>query len=97
LEWELRSGKARWKPDVVAALVLDDMRSVLGAARAGVGLAYVFEQFAAPDLESGALERVLPTCALVREAFFLYFSSRRALHQTEDRDVHVGHEPIGAR
>jgi DNA-binding transcriptional LysR family regulator len=77
LEWELRSGKARWRPDVVAALVLDDMRSVLDAARSGVGLAYVFEQFAAPDLESGALERVLPTCALVREAFFLYFSSRR--------------------
>ena len=55
------------------------MRSALGAARAGVGIAYVFEQFAAPDLESGTLERVLPSWSLVREAFFLYFPSRRNL------------------
>jgi len=81
LEWELRNGKDRFKPNVAAALVLDDMRAVVGAARAGVGLAYVFEQFAAPELQSGALERVLPSCTLVREAFFLYFSSRRNMPQ----------------
>lgn len=79
LEWKLRSGKESATPDVPATLVVDDMRAALGAARAGVGLAYVFEQFAAPDLASGALERVLPSWALVREAFSLYFPSRRNL------------------
>jgi DNA-binding transcriptional LysR family regulator len=79
LPWTLRAGKNVSTPDVPTAMILDDMRSVLGAARAGVGLAYVFEQFAAPDLRSGALERVLPSYALVREAFYLYFPSRRNL------------------
>jgi DNA-binding transcriptional LysR family regulator len=79
LPWTLRTGKEVSTLDVRATLVLDDMRSVLGAARAGVGLAYVFEQFAAPELRSGALEQVLPTCTLVREAFYLYFPSRRNL------------------
>jgi DNA-binding transcriptional LysR family regulator len=79
LEWKLRSGKERATPDVPATVIVDDMRAALGAARAGVGLAYVFEQFAASDLESGALERVLPSWSLVREAFSLYFPSRRNL------------------
>jgi DNA-binding transcriptional LysR family regulator len=60
LEWQLRSGRERAKPEVSGPLVFDDMRAALGAARAGNGLAYVFEQFAAPDLEAGTLERVLP-------------------------------------
>jgi DNA-binding transcriptional LysR family regulator len=64
---------------VKGPLVFDDVRSVLGAAREGNGLAYVFEQFASRDLESGALERVLPSHALIREAFFLYYPSRRNL------------------
>lgn len=79
LEWNLRSGKERATVEVRGPLVLDDMRAVLGAARAGNGLAYVFEQFAAADCASGALERVLPTWALVREAFFLYYPSRQKL------------------
>ena len=57
----------------------DDMRSALGAACAGNGLAYVFESFATPDLKAGKLERVLPTHELIREAFFLYYPSRRLL------------------
>ncbi|EYF08231.1 LysR substrate-binding domain-containing protein [Chondromyces apiculatus] len=76
LEWTLRRGKERRTLDVTGPLILDDMRSVLGSAREGNGLAYVFEQFAARDLASGALERVLPVHALVREAFYLYYPSR---------------------
>jgi DNA-binding transcriptional LysR family regulator len=79
LPWTLRAGKDVSTLDVPASLILDDMRSVLGAARSGAGLAYLFEQFAAPELRSGALERVLPNCALIREAFYLYFPSRRNL------------------
>lgn len=76
LEWTLRDGRHRATLDVTGPLVLDDMRSVLGAVRGGNGLGYVFEQFAARDLASGAVERVLPECELVREAFFLYYPSR---------------------
>ncbi|MFT3775934.1 MAG: LysR family transcriptional regulator [Minicystis sp.] len=79
LDWTLRAGKERATVDVKGPLVLDDMRSALGAAREGVGLAYVFEQFAARDVEAGTLERVLPGHALVREAFFLYYPSREKL------------------
>jgi DNA-binding transcriptional LysR family regulator len=79
IEWTLRAGRAKATLDVKGPLVLDDMRAVLDAARQGNGLGYVFEQFAAPDLASGTLEHVLPTYALVREAFFLYYSSRHNL------------------
>jgi DNA-binding transcriptional LysR family regulator len=79
LEWTLRRGKERRTLDVTGPLILDDMRSVLGSARAGNGLAYLFEQFAARDLASRALERVLPDYELVREAFFLYYPSRAQL------------------
>jgi DNA-binding transcriptional LysR family regulator len=79
LEWRLRAGKERATLDVKGPLVLDDMRAVLGAAREGNGLAYLFEQFASRDLEAATLERVLPGHALVREAFFLYFPTRQKL------------------
>jgi len=79
LPWTLRAGKEISALEVPTTLILDDMRAVLDAALAGVGLAYVFEQFAAPELRHGVLERVLPGCALVREAFYLYFPSRRNL------------------
>ncbi|MGC4092655.1 MAG: LysR family transcriptional regulator [Polyangiaceae bacterium] len=79
LSWTLRSGKRSLRWTCLRRSILDDMRSALDAARAGVGLAYVFEQFAAPWLRSGELERVLSSHALVREAFYLYFPSRRNL------------------
>lgn len=78
-EWTLRAGKERLTLDVKGPLVLDDMRAVLGAAREGCGLAYLFEQLAARDLEEGTLARVLPSHALVREAFFFYYPSRQHL------------------
>lgn len=79
LEWTLRRGRERRTVDVTGPLVLDDMRNVLGAARDGAGLAYVFEQLAARDLHEGTLVRVLPEHELVREAFFLYYPSRAHL------------------
>lgn len=79
LEWTLRAGKERATPAIKGQLIFDDMRSALGACRAGAGLAYVFEQFAAPAIEAGELERVLPSWALVREAFYLYYPSRSRL------------------
>src|SRR5262249_52764979 len=79
LEWTLRRGKERRTVDVTGPVIVDDMRSALGAARAGGGLAYVFEQFATRDVAARALERVLPEHELIREAFVLYCSSRAQL------------------
>jgi DNA-binding transcriptional LysR family regulator len=79
LEWTLRRGKERRTLDVGGPLIVDDMRSVLGLAREGNGLGYVFEQFAVRDLAARSLERVLPEHELVREAFFLYYPSRLQL------------------
>jgi DNA-binding transcriptional LysR family regulator len=78
-EWTLPRGKERRTVAVTGPLVFDDMRAVLGAAREANGLAYVFEQLAARELASGALERVLPDHELIREAFFLYYPSRAQL------------------
>lgn len=79
LDWTMRAGKELVTVDVTGPLVVDDMRAALDAARAGNGLAWVFEGFAARDLAAGTLLRVLPRHELVREAFFLYTPSRRNL------------------
>jgi DNA-binding transcriptional LysR family regulator len=62
--------------DVGGRLVFDEMRAVLDAARRGCGLAYIFEQFAAEDLESGALVPVLEKFSPASESFYLYYPAR---------------------
>jgi DNA-binding transcriptional LysR family regulator len=57
-------------------LVFDEMRSVLDAACCGCGLAYVFEQFAAQQISSGALVPVLEKFSPPSEAFHLYYPAR---------------------
>ena len=57
--------------------VFDEMRSVLEAATRGCGLAYVFEQFAAREIKSGALVAVLEKFSPPSEAFHLYYPGAR--------------------
>ena len=60
-------------------LVFDEMRSALDAARRGCGLAYVFEQFAAQEIRSGALVPVLERFSPPSEAFHLYYPARKMM------------------
>jgi DNA-binding transcriptional LysR family regulator len=75
-EWTFRVKRRSVAIGVAGALVFDEMRSVLEAARGGCGLGYVFEQFAARDIESGALVPVLEKFSPPSEAFHLYYPAR---------------------
>jgi len=75
-EWTFRTKQRSVTIDVSGRLIFDEMRSVLDAARRGCGLAYVFEQFAAREIRSGALVPVLEKFSPPSEAFHLYYPSR---------------------
>lgn len=62
--------------DVQGQLVFDEMRSVVDAATAGAGVAYVFEEFAEAELSAGALRAVLEKYRMPGESFYLYYPNR---------------------
>lgn len=75
-DWTFQVKRRAVTVDVQGRLVFDEMRSVLNAARRGCGFGYVFEQFAAADIRSGALVPVLEKYARETESFYLYYPSR---------------------
>ena len=75
-EWRFRRGGKALAIDVQGRLVFDEMRAVVEAAADGHGLAYVFEEFAAPELAAGRLAPVLERYRLPGEAFYLYYPGR---------------------
>lgn len=78
--WEfLKNGEAI-HVDVGGALTVDSQELMVEAAVRGLGLAYVWEERAAPYLRDGRLQRCLDDWCAVEEGLFLYFPSRR--HQS---------------
>lgn len=75
-EWTFRVRQRSVVVGVNGSLVFDEMRSAVDAARSGCGLAYVFEQFAARDIKSGALVPVLGRFSPPSEEFHLYYPTR---------------------
>jgi DNA-binding transcriptional LysR family regulator len=75
-EWTFRVKQRSVTLDVSGRLVFDEMRSVVDAACRGCGVAYVFEQFAARQIGSGALVPVLEKFSPPSEAFHLYYPAR---------------------
>ncbi|TFW19386.1 LysR family transcriptional regulator [Duganella callida] len=75
-DWRFIKGGKPVQIDVQGRLVYDEMRAVTGAAADGLGLAYVFEQFAAAELAAGQLQPVLERYRLPGEAFYLYYPNR---------------------
>jgi DNA-binding transcriptional LysR family regulator len=78
-EWSFRIKQKSVTIDVSGPLVFDEMRSVLDAAIRGCGLAYVFEQFAASEIQSGALVAVLEKFSPPSEAFHVYYPARTGM------------------
>jgi DNA-binding transcriptional LysR family regulator len=78
-EWIFRVRQRSVTIDVSGRLIFDEMRSVLEAATRGCGLAYVFEQFAARQISSGALVPVLENYSPPSEAFHLYYPARTGM------------------
>jgi DNA-binding transcriptional LysR family regulator len=60
-------------------LVFDDDALMLGAARDGAGLAYVYAADAHADIAAGRLVCVLQHCLPPPSRYFLYYPSRRQM------------------
>jgi DNA-binding transcriptional LysR family regulator len=86
--WEFEK---RGKPVTVSVsgpLIVDDVELVVRAALDGLGLAFLFDERAAPHIARGELVRVLEDWCPPFAGFFLYYPSRRqqpaALHALVD-------------
>ena len=75
--WELQRGNESLSVDVRGPLLAEDTELALDAARAGVGLAYVYMSAIAAELANGSLVEVLPEWSPPPERFHLVYSSRR--------------------
>jgi DNA-binding transcriptional LysR family regulator len=75
-EWRFAREGTTFTVPVHGGLVCSDMRCALDAAKAGMGLAYVFRQFAEPELQRGELVTVLDEHSLQTSQFYLYYANR---------------------
>ncbi len=76
--WELRDGGRDVSVDVRGTALVTDPLYALDLARAGIGIAYVFEPLARADLAARTLARILPRSAIEEPGLFLYFPRRAA-------------------
>ena len=74
--WTLLRGDARWQGLPPGRIAANSPEVLLRFARAGAGIAALPEYFAAPDLASGALERVLPDWCLPGQKASAVFPGR---------------------
>ena len=75
--WEFSRGEERLAVDVEGSVTVGDMHLMIHAAESGLGLAYVYTQYAAPGLSEGRLHSVLDEWRPYEPGFFLYYPSRR--------------------
>jgi DNA-binding transcriptional LysR family regulator len=76
LEWRFKSRDKFVEIEVRGPLVHSDMRCVLEAARQGVGLAFVFRQFAEEAIRRGELLALLERHCAPADTFYLYYPHR---------------------
>jgi DNA-binding transcriptional LysR family regulator len=76
-EWKFEDGDQMVQIDVQGRFIFDEMRSVLDAAMQGRGLAFVFEEFAKQELESGLLRQIMIPHSALDDAFHLYYPHRK--------------------
>ncbi len=75
-EWRFKSRDKAVVIDVRGTLVHSAMHCVVEAARQGLGLAFVYRQFAEQHIRSGELVTVLDRHCAPAEAFYLYYPHR---------------------
>lgn len=75
-EWRFKSRDKLVVIEVRGPLVHSDMRCVLEAARQGVGLAFVFRQFAENSIRRGELLALLERHCAPADTFHLYYPHR---------------------
>ena len=77
--WMFEKGGEQIEVAVEGAFIVNDMDLALGAARDGLGIAYVPDATARRSIEEGRLVPVLEDGCRVELDFFLYYSSRRQM------------------
>ncbi|NKN37497.1 LysR family transcriptional regulator [Agrobacterium sp. a22-2] len=77
--WEFEKDGKALVVDVGGPLVLSDDRLILAATLNGAGLAYLFDQRIADELETGRLIRVLDDWCAPFDGFHIYYPSRRQM------------------
>lgn len=75
--WEFAQGQEHIDVTVDGPLALADMRLMVQAAEQGLGLAFVYQQYAQQALEAGRLLTVLDDWRPAETGFFLYYPSQR--------------------
>ena len=75
--WEFEKDGRELKVRVEGQLAFNDSRLMLKAARAGFGLAYLFEDLAEADIAAGTLVSVLDDWTPPFSGYHLYYPSRR--------------------
>lgn len=74
--WEFAKDGEQLDVDVDGPLAVNDMSLSIGAAEDGVGLSYVYAQYAAAGLAAGRLTTVIEDWCPEIPGFFLYYPSR---------------------
>lgn len=77
-EWEFEGDAGRYTVDVGGNLIVDSTTAMLSAARAGVGLAWLFHDNLIADFDSGHLVSVLDEHVITSPGHFLYFPRAHA-------------------
>lgn len=77
--WEFARAGEPLEVEVDGALFVSDMSLMLRAAEDGLGLAYVYAQYAQAGLAAGRLSQVLEDWCPEIPGFFLYYPSRKQM------------------
>ncbi|MGO7036061.1 LysR family transcriptional regulator [Rhizobium ruizarguesonis] len=79
LVWEFEKDGREVRVRVDGPLAFNNTQMVMRAALGGVGLAYLFEDHARDEIESGRLVTVLDDWNPLFDGYFLYYPSRRQM------------------
>jgi DNA-binding transcriptional LysR family regulator len=77
--WEFAKGSEQLEVEVDGPLTVGDMPLMIRAAEDGLGVAYVYAQYAAPGLAAGRLLAMLDDWCPEIPGFFLYYPSRKLM------------------
>lgn len=78
-KWEFEKGDTKLELDVDGRVTVGELALAVRAARDGVGLAFVFEEYALDDLAQGRLVRVLEDWCPRFPGFMLYYPRQRQM------------------
>ncbi|RMX07971.1 LysR family transcriptional regulator [Corticibacter populi] len=95
--WEFMRDGERLEVEVDGPLALGDMRLMVQAAEQGLGLAYVYAQYAQEALAAGRLVSVLDDWRPAEAGFFLYYPSHRLVPAGLRAFIALARESLSAR